>query len=97
VVLTFNAYACLLPLPTAAGMDCTSSTEEPSRQTCDAFLEIGPLSESPANQVVPAVHFDFVSSKQSPDSIVIVSALPEPPRYAGTPTHHSIRSTVLRI
>ena len=97
LVLTFNAYACLLPLPTANAMDCSSSTEEPLRQTCDAFLEIGPHSESSSSQIVTLVHFDCISTKQLPDAIVAVSVLPEPPRCADTPTHHSIQSTVLRI
>lgn len=35
-------YGYVLPLQTSAPVDCTSHSEEPSRQTCDAFLEIGP-------------------------------------------------------
>lgn len=45
LLLTFNAYACVLPLQTASNMDCSSTTEDSPRQTCDAFLEIGPHSK----------------------------------------------------
>ena len=33
LVLTFNAYACILPLQTPSQMDCSSTTEQPVRQT----------------------------------------------------------------
>jgi hypothetical protein len=46
LVLTFNAYACVLPLQPVSGMDCSSTTEQPVRQTCDAFLELGPQSHA---------------------------------------------------
>ncbi|TAJ23189.1 MAG: hypothetical protein EPO64_11745 [Nitrospirae bacterium] len=38
--LSFNAYACLVPIYVTAGTmgsDCPSSQEEPARQFCDAF------------------------------------------------------------
>ena len=49
IVLTFNAYACVLPLQQTAKMDCASGTEEPVRETCDAFLEMGPLPNADKN------------------------------------------------
>jgi hypothetical protein len=40
LILTFNAYACVLPLQTVTQTDCPSDTEDQARQTCDAFLEL---------------------------------------------------------
>lgn len=45
VVLTFNAYACILPLQQSGGMDCPSEAEQPIRGACDAFIEIGPSTQ----------------------------------------------------
>lgn len=45
VGLSFNAYACLLPVNgvTAAGMEngCSTPDEQPARQFCDNFTTIG--------------------------------------------------------
>lgn len=37
--LTFNAYACLIPLYSAAStpMDCGSPSDQPAREYCDVF------------------------------------------------------------
>jgi hypothetical protein len=57
-LLSFNAYACLLPLysnvPVAKGTDCAMPQEQPVRDACDAFKALGvqalssgqPLSDS---------------------------------------------------
>lgn len=100
ILLTFNAYACVLPLQTASQMDCSSNTgqtEEPSRQTCDAFLEIGPHSEHPSNYGIFSLHVDFDIPVQLSDSIRSVSLPVQPLRVPYTPTHPSIHTTVLRI
>lgn len=43
--LSFNAYACLVPLYGAAtatmGSDCSSPEEQSARQFCDAFKTLG--------------------------------------------------------
>ena len=43
--LTFNAYACLLPLNVvtvgAMGNDCSTPDEQPVSQYCDAFKTLG--------------------------------------------------------
>jgi len=43
--LSFNAYACLVPLYGAAdatmGSGCSSPEEQPARQFCDAFKTLG--------------------------------------------------------
>lgn len=41
LVLSFNAYACLLPVSSSSspemGNGCSTPEEEPARQVCDAF------------------------------------------------------------
>ena len=43
--LSFNAYACLLPVncgtPAAMGNGCSTSDEQPVSQFCDAFKTLG--------------------------------------------------------
>ena len=97
LVLTFNAHACILPLQQSAGMDCTSGTEEPVRGTCDAFIEIGPSSHvSP--QLTGTLQLEYaVSVSRVSHSIVHIVPLAEPSFRDDTPTHLSIRTTVLRI
>jgi hypothetical protein len=97
LVLTFNAYACVLPLPTATKTDCSSDTDDQARQTCDAFLEIGPQSQLSSNPAVSAFHIECAVPLQLPASFVSVFEPPPPPRGANTPVHLSIPTTVLRI
>ena len=64
LALSFNAYACLLPLyggvEVAQGSDCAMPNEPPVRDACDAFKAIGvqslsaaqPLSDCPTQVVV---------------------------------------------
>jgi len=44
LLLSFNAYACLLPMAVGAvmeqGSDCAKPQEQPARQQCDAFKTI---------------------------------------------------------
>ncbi len=41
LVLSFNAYACLLPVSSGSSMEmgngCSTPEEQPARQVCDAF------------------------------------------------------------
>jgi hypothetical protein len=98
IVLTFNAYACILPLQAATDVDCTSGTEEPVRGTCDAFLEIGPHSQPSFHDAVTTVHLACASSTPLfPDTGVPLVRLTKPPWNAETPLHRSIRTTVLRM
>ena len=97
VVLTFNAYACVLPLQPEAAMDCSSATEQPVRQTCDAFLELGPQSHASFGQDLPILDVDFEAAPQLPASLFLVFRTEHPPRGADTPIHLSIPTTVLRI
>lgn len=45
LLLSFNAFACLLPLysnvPVAKGTDCAMPQEQPVRDACDAFKALG--------------------------------------------------------
>lgn len=97
LILTFNAYACVLPLQTSTQMDCSSGTDEQSRQTCDAFLEIGPQSQVSAHQVANAFHLECPVPVHLSDTFVSGFELTPPPRGADTPIHPSIPTTVLRI
>jgi hypothetical protein len=98
LVLTFNAYACILPLQPATQMDCSSGTEEPVRETCDAFLEIGPHSQFSPNHAGSTLQFECVVPVHVlPDTLVPLVRETEPPRSADTPIHPSIQTTVLRI
>jgi hypothetical protein len=97
LLLTFNAYACVLPLQPPTQMDGSSNTEEPSRQTCDASLEIGPHSEHSSNHGIFSLHVDFDASVQLPKTVFTVSLSRQPLRSHDAPTHPSIKTTVLRI
>ncbi len=96
-LLTFNAYACVLPLQTPAVTDCSSETEEPMRQMCDAFLEMGPHSEVSSNTGLPAIHVDFGVATRLTDVVASVFRPIPLPLGADRPIHLSISTTVLRI
>ena len=97
LVLTFNAYACVLPLQSASAIDCSSTDEQPVRQTCDAFLNLGPQSSASLIQELPAFNVDFDAALQLPTPVFVVFRPEHPPRGADTPIHLSIPTTVLRI
>jgi hypothetical protein len=96
-VLTSNAYACVLPLQTVTQKDCSSDTEEQARQTCDAFLEIGPQSQISTNHAVSLFTFECALPSQLPDTFNSVFTPTPPPPHAISPIHLSIPMTVLRI
>jgi hypothetical protein len=97
LILTFNAYACLLPLQSESAMACSSATEQPVRNTCDAFLELGPQSHASSGQELPTLKVDFEAASQLPPPVLLVLRSEHPPRGADTPIHLSIPTTVLRI
>ena len=96
-VLTFNAYACVLPLQPESAADCSSPTEQPVRQVCDAFLELGPQSYAASSQELPTLHVDFEAVPELPTSVFRAFQPQQPPCSADTPLHLSIPTTVLRI
>lgn len=100
VVLTFNAYACILPLQQSAAKDCPSGTEEePVRGPCDAFVEIGPSSQASSSHAsVNTVALEYaVPEPHLPDYFVPLVRINQPPGRADTSIHRSIHTTVLRI
>lgn len=97
LILTFNAYACVLPIQTATQMDCSSGTDDQARQTCDVFLEVGPQSQFSPHQVVSTVNLECVVPIQVPDTFVPGFELTPPPLGSDTLIHRSIPTTVLRI
>jgi hypothetical protein len=82
-------------------MDCSSHTDEPVqqtvRQTCDAFLELGPHAQSSANHHDHAFNLDHVVPVQVPEAVLFASVPTPPPRRADISTHPSILTTVLKI
>ena len=80
-------------------MDCSSATEQPVRQICDAFLELGPQSQTSAGHELPIlkVVVDFEVAPQLPTYEFRISRPEHPPRGADKPIHVSIPTTVLRI
>src|SRR5690348_5356770 len=97
VVLTFNAYACILPLPQPPAMNCSSETDEPARGTCDAFLELGPQSQASFSDSTHTFQVQCVLPVSLlPDRFVPCIHINEPSR-TDNPLHRSISTTVLRI
>ena len=97
LILTFNAYACVLPLQTVSEKDCSSEPEEQARQTCDAFLVIGPQSQPFANHPASLFTFEDAAPIQLRVTFNPVLTPTPPPRNAVSPIHLSIPITVLRI
>ena len=97
-VLTFNAYACVLPLQQSAGMDCPSETDGPVRGACDAFLEIGPHSQFSSSAAIGTFHLECALPVPSPpDTFTRLVRVTESSCTADTSIHLSIPTTVLRI
>jgi len=67
------------------------------RQTCDAFLDLGPQSQESSHHDLTTATLDVEVFAQLP--VTVFSALPpdRPPRTADSPIHLSIQTTVLRI
>ena len=79
-------------------MDCSSATEQPVRQACDAFLELGPQSYASSSQELPIQKVvDFEAAPQLHTSVFFVIRSEHSPRGADTAIHRSIPTTVLRI
>jgi hypothetical protein len=97
ILLTFNAYACVLPLQTSFNIDCPSTTDESPRQTCDAFLEIGPHSKPVSDQSssITPLEVAIASYPLNPEPANYLSYMP--PAIQSTRLHNSIATTVLRI
>jgi hypothetical protein len=59
LLLSFNAYACLIPLyggvQAATGSDCAMPQEQPVRDACDAFKTIGVQAPSAAQPLPVSV------------------------------------------
>ena len=59
LLLSFNAYACLLPMSGGAvmekGSDCAKPQEQPARQQCDAFKTLS-VQTVPPFQPMPDTH-----------------------------------------
>lgn len=97
LILTFNAYACVLPLQTSSNRDCSPTTDESPRQTCDAFLEIGPHSKQVSDQSHSITPLAGALSS-TPLTIECTNYLSHTlPAIQNSGIHISIPTTVLRI
>lgn len=85
--LSFNAYACLLPLyggvEMTQGSDCTMPKEPPVRDACDAFKAIGVQSLSSV-QPLTDCHSQVVVGEQISVSI-LASVQPSRSDFSGSP------------
>jgi len=67
------------------------------RQTCDAFLDLGPQSQESSHHSLTTTTLDFEAAAQLPVTVFSVLAPDRPPRTADSPISLSIQTTVLRI
>ena len=104
LAFSFNAYACLVPLPRTSDASmangCSTPSDRPTRQLCDAFKTLGTESGSQSSSLLvdhhllddhalaalPAVGHSF-------QRLVHRSH----PLDTGSPPHQSLATTVLRI
>jgi hypothetical protein len=101
-VLTFNAYACLLPLPPSpASMpaDCPSSDHGVPQKICDAFTTIGPQSSADPVQPLSLAGCPLLDQCSDLFAATVISTHTHTtdPSFSAPTTHCSITSTVLRI
>jgi hypothetical protein len=101
-LLSFNAYACLVPLygsiEVMNGSDCSMPQEEPARQQCDAFKSLGIQGVPSVDPVSHLYHTVIVALSVLPASepliLVRVSGGSAPPDLIQDPL---IRALVLRL
>ena len=67
------------------------------RQTCDAFLDLGPQSQESSHHDLTTAILDVEVVAQLPVTVFGVLPPDRPPRTADSPIHLSIQTTVLRI
>ena len=88
LLLSFNAFACLIPvygtMEVTKGSNCAMPDEQPVRQLCDAFKSFGVQTVLPF-QPVPDIHVQGLAHDRS--SISILQPLVSPNRivFGGPP------------
>lgn len=103
--LSFNAYACLVPLfgATDASMNgCSSGEEQPARQFCDTFKTLGieSLQYSPHLYLSATQYPEFLCPAEVPLLIdrVLTSSHRGPHRFIESSSQDVLlKTTVLRI
>jgi len=104
LAFSFNAYACLVPLPGTSDAPmangCSTPIEQPARQLCDTFKTLGVGSGSLSSSLLVDHHLQADHA---------AAALPAVSHhfpwmfdryhslYTGSPLYRSITTTVLRI
>jgi len=103
-VVSFNAYACLVPLSgisdTSMANGCSTPIEQPARQLCDAVNTLGIESGSQSFSSLSEHHL------LAPHTVAALPALDHQfhwmfhlyhPLDTGSSPHQSLATTVLRI
>lgn len=67
------------------------------RQTCDAFLDLGPQSQESSHHGPTVITLEFETAAQLPVTVFSALTPDRPPRTADSPIYLSIHTTVLRI
>jgi|SRR5687768_1621197 hypothetical protein len=100
LVLTFNAYACLLPLPPSSNSmpaDCPASDDGVPQKICDAFTTMGPQSSADPVQPISLAGCLLLDQCCALFTGTVVSTRATDHSFSIPSTHCSIDSTVLRI
>jgi len=101
LILTFNAYACVLPQPVESSSmpgACGGADHQTPRQSCDAFITLGPYAEIAADLLTHDLSQIAVTSLGAYDYVSVAQAWSHgrdaPPAFS---VHPSVASTVLRL
>jgi hypothetical protein len=104
LAFSFNAYACVLPLSGTSDVSmangCSTPSEPPARQLCDAFKTLGVESNAQSASLLVDHHW---LAAYALATLPVVSPQSECGSHSAwfldssSPPHHSLASTVLRI
>jgi hypothetical protein len=98
VALSFNAYACLLPVNgvTAATMEngCSTPDEQPVSQFCDTFKTLGVQS---ADRLHPGNDWQTICSEDTASLALLATLIPDGSRLSNHPTVGLPQDLLLKI
>ena len=104
LTFSFNAYACILPLSGTSDASmangCSTPSEPPARQLCDAFKTLGVESHSQSASLLVDHHWpvDHALAELPVVSHQVERICGSDPSFeSSSPPHPSLASTVLRI
>jgi hypothetical protein len=98
LALSFNAYACLLPVNggTAAAMEngCSTPDEQPVSQFCDTFKTLGVQS---ADKLHPGNDWQTICSEDTASLALLATLIPDSSRLSNHPTVGLPQDLLLKI